>query len=69
MKASEACKLMIAELGDVKLTDWGHMKSRVDETKTLIEMFNMWVNLFENNPDLIVRSIMKYNVNRDFRCL
>lgn len=69
MKASEAYKLMIVELGDIGLTDWGHAKSKVDETKTLIEMFNTWINLFENNPDMTIGSIMRYNVNRDFNCL
>ena len=69
MKASEAYCKMIIELGDIGLTDWGSAKSKVDETKTLIEMFNAWLNLFENNPNMIVKSITIYNVNRDFNCL
>lgn len=50
-------------------TSWKDVRSKVDETKTLIEMFNSWMNLFETYPDMPVKSIMKYNINRDFDCL
>lgn len=66
MKASEAYHKMIKMYIP---SAWKDVESKVDETKTLIEMFNAWMNLFENNPDMIVKSIMRYNVNRDFNCL
>ena len=45
------------------------MKSSVDETKTLNQMLMSWLQLFEAYPDMQIKSIMKYNVNRDFQCL
>jgi len=69
MKASEAYRKMMTEFSDIGLTYWGNEKSKVDETKSLIEMFNAWMNLFESYPDMPIKSIMRYNVNRDFDCL
>ena len=66
MKASEAYTKLINELGDIGLTYWGNERSKVDETKTLIEMFNSWLNLFENYPNMNVKSIVKYNIEKDF---
>ena len=69
MKASEAYRKMMTEFSDIGLTYWGNERSKVDETKTLIDMFNSWMNLFESYPDMRIGSIIRYNVNRDFGCL
>ena len=45
------------------------MKSSVDETKTLNQMLMSWSQLFQTYPDMQIKSIMRYNVNRDFNCL
>lgn len=69
MKASEAYQ----KLSQVRLIP-DHvailvLKSRVDETKTLNQMLMSWLQLFEAYPDMPIKSIMKYNVNKDFGCL
>ena len=69
MKASDAYRKMMTEFSDIGLTYWGNEKSKVDETKSLIEMFNAWMNLFEAYPNMPIKSIMRYNVNKDFGCL
>jgi hypothetical protein len=69
MKASEALQKILQEYEDIGLTYWGNERSKVDETKSLIDMFNSWVSLFEAYPDMPIKSILKYNINRDFDCL
>lgn len=66
MKASEAYNKLKDVVPDIL---WDYKRSKIDETKTLWDVFNAWLNLFENNPDMTIGSIMKYNVNRDFNCL
>ncbi len=63
MKASEA----LEKLQNVKY--WTGERSKVDETKTLNQMLMSWLQLFEAYPDMKIKSIMRYNVNKDFRCL
>ena len=66
MKASEALqKLPRIQIDSTLL----NTRSRVDETKTLNQMLMSWLQLFEAYPDMQIKSIMKYNVNRDFQCL
>lgn len=65
MKASEAYEKLVQIGYDVTTGK----QSKVDETKSLIEMFNAWLNLFEAYPNMTIKSIMKYNVNKDFDCL
>lgn len=69
MKASEAySKLSQVRLirDDIALVV---MMSSVDETKTLNQMLMSWLQLFEAYPDMPIKSIMRYNVNKDFGCL
>lgn len=69
MKASEAySKLRQVRLirDDIALVV---MMSSVDETKTLNQMLMSWLQLFEAYPDMPIKSIMRYNVNKDFDCL
>lgn len=66
MKANDAYHALIKMYVP---SSWKDVKSKVDETKSLIEMFNAWMNLFEAYPDMPIKSIMRYNVNRDFNCL
>ena len=70
MKASEA-SVVLKQYILSKSVDYFRDKgrSRVDETKTQSQMLREWLNLFENNPDMTIGSIMRYNVNRDFNCL
>ena len=65
MKASEALEKLIP----LASYDWRPVKSKVDETKVISEMLQSWINLFEAYPDMPIKSIMRYNVNRDFNCL
>ncbi len=66
MKASEALqKLPRIQIDSTLL----NTRSRVDETKTLNQMLMSWSQLFQTYPDMQIKSIMKYNVNRDFQCL
>lgn len=69
MKAKEA----LVKLNKVSNIHKGHAalekRSKVDETKTLNQMLQSWLNLFESYPEMNVTAIMKYNVNRDFNCL
>ena len=66
MKASEALqKLPRIQIDSTLL----NTRSRVDETKTLNQMLMSWLQLFEAYPDMQIKSIMRYNVNRDFQCL
>ncbi len=67
MKASEA----YSKLKSVRLMDYNTasvLRSSVDETKTLVQMFESWLNLFEAYPDMRIGSMIKYNVNKDFNC-
>lgn len=66
MKASNAYHTLVRMYVP---SSWKDVRSKVDETKSLIEMFNAWLNLFEAYPNMTIKSIMKYNVNRDFNCL
>jgi len=66
MKASEAYQKIVNELGDIELTYWGNERSKVDETKTLYQMLEEWKIYFRLNPDIQVRAILKYNVQKDF---
>ena len=65
MKASEALEKLIP----LTAYNWRPVKSKVDETKVISEMLQSWINLFEAYPDMPIKSIMRYNVNRDFQCL
>jgi len=65
MKASEA----YVKLASIRSQVIGFERSRVDETKTLSQMFTSWLQLFEVYPEMEVRAIMRYNVNKDFNCL
>jgi len=68
MKASEA----IARLREYDMYDTysnSLTASKVDETKTKYQMLQSWLQLFEAYPDMQIKSIMRYNVNRDFQCL
>ena len=68
MKASEA----IARLREYDMYDTysnSLTTSKVDETKTKYQMLMYWVSLFESYPDMPIKSIMRYNVNKDFGCL
>jgi len=66
MKASEALQKLPRIQVDSTLLN---TRSRVDETKTLNQMLMSWSQLFQTYPDMQIKSIMKYNVNRDFQCL
>ena len=66
MKASEALQKLPRIQVDSTLSK---TRSRVDETKTLNQMLMSWSQLFQTYPDMQIKSIMKYNVNRDFQCL
>lgn len=66
MKASEALQKLPRIQTDSTLLN---TRSRVDETKTLNQMLMSWSQLFQTYPDMQIKSIMKYNVNRDFQCL
>jgi len=66
MKASEALQKLPRIQVDSTLLN---TRSRVDETKTLNQMLMSWSQLFQTYPDMQLKSIMKYNVNRDFQCL
>lgn len=66
MKASEALQKLPRIQVDSTLLN---TRSRVDETKTLNQMLMVWLQLFEAYPDMQIKSIMRYNVNRDFQCL
>jgi len=65
MKASEAYEKLVQIGYDVT----SGRQSKVDETKTLNQMLMSWLQLFEAYPDMPIKSIMKYNINRDFDCL
>lgn len=66
MKASEA----LQKLPKLQIDSEGqYLRSRVDETKTLNQMLMSWLQLFEAYPNMTIKSIMKYNVNKDFDCL
>lgn len=66
MKASEA----LQKLPKLQIDSEGqYLRSKVDETKTLNQMLMSWLQLFEAYPNMTIKSIMKYNVNRDFNCL
>ena len=66
MKASEA----LQKLPRLQIDSEGqYLRSKVDETKTLNQMLMSWLQLFEAYPDMKIKSIMRYNVNRDFDCL
>ena len=65
MKASEALQKLIP----LTAYDWRPVRSKVDETKVISEMLQSWINLFEAYPDMTIKSIMRYNVNKDFDCL
>lgn len=65
MKASDA----YIKLSSIRTHVIGFERSKVDETKTLSQMFTSWMNLFEAYPDMRIGSILKYNINRDFDCL
>jgi hypothetical protein len=65
MKASEALQKLIP----LTAYDWRPVRSKVDETKVISEMLQSWINLFEAYPNMTIKSIMKYNVNKDFNCL
>lgn len=65
MKASEALQKLIP----LTAYDWRPVRSKVDETKVISEMLQSWINLFEAYPNMTIKSIMKYNVNKDFDCL
>ena len=66
MKASEALQKLPRIQVDSTLLN---TRSRVDETKTLNQMLMSWSQLFQTYPDMQIKSIMRYNVNRDFQCL
>jgi len=66
MKASEALQKLPRIQVDSTLLN---TRSRVDETKTLNQMLMSWSQLFQTYPDMQIKSIMKYNVNKDFGCL
>lgn len=42
------------------------ISSTVDETKSLHDMLEEWKIYFRLNPDMQVRAILKYNVEKDF---
>lgn len=65
MKASEALQKLIP----LTAYDWRPVRSKVDETKVISEMLQSWISLFEAYPNMTIKSIMKYNVNKDFDCL
>jgi len=65
MKANDA----YVKLASIRSQVIGFERSRVDETKTLSQMFTSWMNLFETYPDMRIGSIIRYNINRDFDCL
>lgn len=66
MKASEA----LQKLTRLQIDSEGqYLRSKVDETKTLSQMLEAWLNLFETFPHMRVGSIILYNVNKDFDCL
>ncbi len=68
MKASEAIvKLRNYDMYDTYSNSL--TSSKVDETKTKYQMLMSWIQLFEAYPDMKIKSIMKYNVNKDFDCL
>jgi len=65
MKANDA----YVKLASIRSQVIGFERSRVDETKTLNQMLMSWLQLFEAYPDMPIKSIMRYNVNKDFGCL
>jgi CRISPR/Cas system-associated endonuclease Cas3-HD len=69
MKAKEALTKLNRVNSVFKSLTVLERKSKVDETKTLGQMLQSWLNLFENYPEMNVTAIMKYNVNKDFDCL
>jgi hypothetical protein len=69
MKAKEALTKLNRVNSVLKSLTVLERKSKVDETKTLGQMLQSWLNLFENYPEMNVTAIMKYNVNKDFDCL
>jgi len=69
MKASNAYNKLAEAFHTNPMSVWSNTRSKVDETKTLTEMFNSWLNLLESYPDMRIGSMIRYNINRDFNCL
>lgn len=62
MKASEA----FVKLASIRSQVIGFERSKVDETKTLSQMFTAWLNLLDLYPDMRIGSMIKYNIEKDF---
>ena len=69
MKAKEALTKLNRVSSVLKSLTVLERKSKVDETKTLGQMLQSWLNLFESYPEMNITAIIKYNVNKDFDCL